>query len=133
MTPGHRPLMHPIHVDPSLTGPRWLAHLGEAQDFTVLHTIPQPAEDRRAMVSVLRGRGSAERLRYSPLQTLVTWEVSAGLAEGDPGEGAGSRPQHNLLLTPLTAVHVVTCRRGAKARGQQAQKMGTERANMNYV
>lgn len=90
--------MHPIHVDPSLTGPRWLAHLGEAQDFTVLHTIPQPAEDRRAMVSVLRGRGSAERLRYSPLQTLVTWEVSAGLAEGDPGEGAGHSPSTTYFL-----------------------------------
>lgn len=106
--------MHPIHVDPSLTGPRWLAHLGEAQDFTVLHTIPQPAEDRRAMVSVLRGRGSAERLRYSPLQTLVTWEVSAGLAEETPGRELGT--QNNLLLTPLTAVHVVTCQRSEGQR-----------------
>lgn len=42
------------------------------------------------MVSVLRGRGSAERPRYSPLQTLVIWEVSTGLAEGNPGEDEDS-------------------------------------------
>lgn len=109
--------MHPIHVDPSLTGPRWLAHLGEAQNFTVLHTIPQPAEDRRAMVSVLRGRGSAERLRYSPLQTLVTWEVSAGLAEETPGRELGTGPAQ---LTSYTAHSCTCCRLPQRSEGQRS-------------
>lgn len=70
------------------------------------------------MVSVLGGRGSGEGPGYSPLQTLVILEVSTELSEGTPGEKykwedsgnreLGAGPRDNLLLAPLTAVHVVT-------------------------
>lgn len=52
----------------------------------------------------------------------------ARLAEGSPGKykqedsgtgKLGTGPEDNLLLTPLTAVHVVTCTGEQRARGQQ--------------
>lgn len=97
----------PIHMDLHLTRPGVLTHLRQTQDFTVLHAIPKPTEeDMRVLVSPshLGGQHGYLREPQGQVQARGFWEQA---------------PKNNLLLTPLTAVHIVTYTGEQRARGQE--------------